>query len=197
MSAPYTPATVTVCSAAITVTSDLDSGAGTLRQALVDICANGTITFADDYTITLSSTLNVGKNVTIDGGNHAVVLDGGHGCGLGVQILYATASVTLTNLTLQNGANVFGGGVYNAGGTMTIANSHTDRRSNGVCVFVLWQHDRRGRRQHDLPGGAGRNCARFSQRHVVAGQRSGKPKPLHLRHWGRGQLPGSVRLGGI
>jgi len=97
VSAPYTPATVTVCSAAITVTSDLDSGAGTLRQALVDICANGTITFADDYTITLSSTLNVGKNVTIDGGNHAVVLDGGYS----VQILYATASVTLTKRVLK------------------------------------------------------------------------------------------------
>lgn len=56
------------CANHITVTSNGDSGAGTLRQALVDICDGGTIDFHMDLandTITTSSQLNISKTVTI------------------------------------------------------------------------------------------------------------------------------------
>jgi hypothetical protein len=41
----------------ITVTSTLDSGAGTLRQAIADVCSGGSITFAGDTDVYLTSEL--------------------------------------------------------------------------------------------------------------------------------------------
>jgi hypothetical protein len=64
------PAAVSVCASAITVTSNADSGAGTLRQAIADACAGGTINFNASLsggTIHLASTLTLSKDVTIDG----------------------------------------------------------------------------------------------------------------------------------
>src|SRR5687767_9472855 len=59
-----------LCTATITVTSTNDSGAGTLRQALTDVCVGGTINFnssLNNSMITLSTELLISKNVTIDG----------------------------------------------------------------------------------------------------------------------------------
>src|SRR6185369_12955679 len=64
------PAAVDVCLDPATVTSTADSGAGSLRQALADACAGGTITFdaaLSGGTIHLASTLTLAKDVTIDG----------------------------------------------------------------------------------------------------------------------------------
>ncbi|MEJ2042605.1 MAG: hypothetical protein P8X74_06085 [Reinekea sp.] len=66
---------------AITVTSNADSGPGTLRQALADLCASdpggdlNTITFSGAMTIALESPLLITKGVKIDG-NREVVIDG-------------------------------------------------------------------------------------------------------------------------
>src|SRR6185503_16223048 len=56
------------CTANPVVTTTADSGAGSLRQALADVCAGTTITFslgAGPHTITALTPLVVGKNVTI------------------------------------------------------------------------------------------------------------------------------------
>src|SRR6185295_15822140 len=46
VSAVYgSPASVSVCLSSITVTSNADSGAGTLRQAIADACSGGTVNF--------------------------------------------------------------------------------------------------------------------------------------------------------
>jgi hypothetical protein len=58
------------CSAHITVTSTADSGAGTLRQALADVCSGGTIDFAPalaNQVVTLTSgELIITQTVTIE-----------------------------------------------------------------------------------------------------------------------------------
>jgi hypothetical protein len=62
--------TNTACtSAAVTVTSTDDSGAGTLRQAIQDVCADGTIDFALSYpaTIVLASEIMITKGLAITG----------------------------------------------------------------------------------------------------------------------------------
>ncbi len=62
---------VTLCGNTITVMNNGDSGAGSLRQALLDVGPGGTITFDKSLsgaTITLTSgTLQITKNLTIDG----------------------------------------------------------------------------------------------------------------------------------
>ena len=115
------PASVTVCLSAITVTNNADSGAGSLRQAISDACPGGTLTFQKDTTITLTSgELLLDKNLTIDGGSHAIILDG-HAASKVIEVSFST--VSLKHLTIQNGKAIYGAGIYNYFGTLTVTDS--------------------------------------------------------------------------
>jgi hypothetical protein len=59
------------------VTSNADSGAGSLREKIADPLCD-TITFDGDYTIVLASHLTIDRNVTIDGLGHGVTVSGNH-----------------------------------------------------------------------------------------------------------------------
>ncbi len=100
---------------ALTVTNADDSGAGSLRQTIADVCPGGTITFDGDYTIPLVSTLAINHSISIDGGAHAVTLDGQDS----VRVLAVASGVhlSLDNLTIAHGnaGGGSGGGLNNAG----------------------------------------------------------------------------------
>ena len=119
------PAAVTVCNASTTVTSNADSGAGTLRQAISDTCPGGTITFyvaLSGTTIHLASTLTLAKNMTIDGSalSGQITISGDNA----VRVFSVNSGVTATmnSLAITNGSNFSGGGIRNDG-TLTITNS--------------------------------------------------------------------------
>ena len=112
------------CSNAITVTSANDSGAGTLRQAITDICVGGAITFGQDTAITLTTGApTIAKNLSIDGTGHTVSVDGNNADRV---FEIDSGTVSLTGLTIQHGkvSNLHGsaGGIFNYG-TLTITNS--------------------------------------------------------------------------
>ena len=116
----------------INVTSTSDSGAGTLRQAITDLNAivgSHTITFTGlTGTITLASALPaLTKSMTITGpGLSSLTISGNN--------LYRVFSintgftVSITDLTILNGKATgtypatYGGGIYNAGSTLTVNN---------------------------------------------------------------------------
>jgi len=126
-SATTNAATLTVLiDLSITVSDTGDSGPGTLRQAIADICPGGTIDFGVTGTITLTSgELAIDKDMTISGPGAAnLILDGGGTVQL-FQVTGAT-SLTLQNLTLANGAA--------AGGGALIDNSTATTTITG-CVF--------------------------------------------------------------
>ncbi|MCB0059158.1 MAG: hypothetical protein KDE45_19100, partial [Caldilineaceae bacterium] len=117
IAAPAQAAAVVVdCEPAVTVISDADSGPGSLRQAIVDVCDAGIITFdlPMPATITLTSgQLTIDKALRIQGpgatqltisGNHAsrIFNISGHG-------------VHLADLRLVDGKDFSGGGILNAG----------------------------------------------------------------------------------
>ena len=107
----------------ITVTNINDSGAGSLRQALVDVNDGDTIDFAVTGTIVLTSgVMTVDKTITISGpGAESLALDGNAKSG----ILFITPSITvsISGLTITNGnAPSYGGGVYNEAATVTLNN---------------------------------------------------------------------------
>jgi hypothetical protein len=109
------------CLAAITVTNTNDSGAGSLRQAMADICAGGTITFGSDASITLtSSSLLLKKIMTIDGAGHSVTISGGFA--LGDFSVNSGVTASLKHLLIANGKAHQGGGIYNEG-VLTVQNS--------------------------------------------------------------------------
>ncbi|ANN73398.1 polysaccharide lyase family 1 protein [Bordetella bronchialis] len=81
----------------VDVTSDKDSGPGTLRAALSHARAQGPawIRFASDMTIVLDKQLRVPSNVTIDGrGRQVTLIDDGLG-------VYGSKNVILTHLTID------------------------------------------------------------------------------------------------
>ncbi len=126
--------------ATITVTTNADSGAGSLRNAISSAISGDTITFNAGMTVTLTSgQLALNKNLTIDGdldnnGTADVTIDANHNS----RVISMTAgTVTLDGLVITNGLVYGNGGAYNSlpggdalggginitGGTLTIKNS--------------------------------------------------------------------------
>ncbi len=106
--------TYSVCGKALTVTSAANSGAGSLRQAIADVCPGGSITFSGDTSIILSSALGLNKHLTIDGGSHAITVSGNHAGR--VFDVGASGVVTLSHLSVVSGTTTSsGGGIHNAG----------------------------------------------------------------------------------
>ena len=95
------------------VTNSADSGPGTLRSAITNAASGAVITFAPSLsgaTITLSNTLTINTNLTID----ASALPGGlqiNGNG-SVQIFNVASNITvfLNSLTITNGYSTNNGG---------------------------------------------------------------------------------------
>jgi len=145
------------------VTNNADSGAGSLRQAIIDaeIAAPGpnTIAFTGNYTITLLSQLPVVTTIIIVNGNGAantivqastcnpVTLPGACApAGYRVFEVGATGDLTLNSLTVRNGSCAGacatdannGGGAYNLG-LLTITNSafSANTATNGGGVYNM------------------------------------------------------------
>lgn len=118
------------CLGNLVVTSNADSGAGSLRQAIVDACAGGTITFDMNQVvspITLTTAhLLINKNLTITGpgANVLTVMRSTAGGTPEFRIfeIASGANVKITGLTISNGAPTpgntnaaVGGGISNSG----------------------------------------------------------------------------------
>lgn len=95
----------------ITVTNANDSGPGSLRQAIADVCAGSTITFADDYTITLASQIHFEKGLTLSGAGRNVTINGGGATRL-FSITGDGFQVFFDHLTLTGGRAASGGAIY-------------------------------------------------------------------------------------
>ena len=103
------------------VTNTNDGGPGSLRQALADADTGGIIIFAGDTHILLSSTLNVARDVGIDGSGQTVTISGGGA--VRVFVVNSGVSLSLNKLTVADGQDTdYGGGIYN-NGTLTVSNS--------------------------------------------------------------------------
>ena len=134
--------------ATITVTSNANSGVGTLRQAISDAASGDTITFNAGMTVTLSGTqLTIGKNLTIDGdlnddGTADVTVDANNSSRVfsinsGNTVLFDGLVITKGILVSSGGdestsaANSWGAGIANSG-TLTIRNSSiTENKASG------------------------------------------------------------------
>ncbi len=78
-----------------------------LREAIAVAASGETITFAGDFTITLTDTLVISEDLTIDGGGHAITVSGNNA----VRVFRVTGNslVTLDTLTVTHG---FGGSSF-------------------------------------------------------------------------------------
>ncbi|MGH8093972.1 MAG: choice-of-anchor Q domain-containing protein [Chthoniobacterales bacterium] len=136
--------------ATLTVTNGSDSGAGSLRQAILDAASGDTINFslpANSSTITLTSAeLLIDKSLTITGPGAGLLTvqrstAGGTPDFRIFNITFGNFNVTISGLTLANGSATGsdGGGIINGsnGGTLTmtsctISGNATDGNGGGI-----------------------------------------------------------------
>jgi hypothetical protein len=95
----------------------------------------GTITFNCSGTITFTGELTITDDVQIVANGNTVIFDGNTNTRLFV--VAVGAMLSLSHFTLQNGYHVFGGAIYNNGGTLNIAHSQfvTNGASSGGAVY--------------------------------------------------------------
>jgi predicted outer membrane repeat protein len=124
---------VTGQAATLTVTNSGDSGAGTLRQAILDASSSGgdTINFDLTGTITLTSgQLFIHKNLTISGPGANVLTvrrsSAGNTPEFRIFSIGSGSNVTISGLTIRNGRDYNSGAILNDGATLTVNN----------CVFT-------------------------------------------------------------
>src|SRR5262249_27165898 len=108
------------------VTSLLDSGTGSLRQAILDANAqpgDDSITFTG--TINLAGALpDLSTNIDMQGpGANLLTVLRDSGGDYRIFTVTGSPTVTLSGLTIANGLTADGGGIYVAGGNLTLANS--------------------------------------------------------------------------
>jgi hypothetical protein len=108
-----------------TVTNLNDSGAGSLRQAILDSVSGDTINFSVTGTITLTTDqLSVNHNLTIVGpGAPWQLVITRSSSTQNIRIFYFdNGTWSLSNVTVNNGYSIQGGGIYNGNGNLTLSN---------------------------------------------------------------------------
>ncbi len=110
------------CPAEIVVTSTADSGPGSLRQALADVCRGGVVRFDPalaGQTITVGGELTVERDLTIDGADApGLALSGGDA--QRVLVVNAGAAATVRDLTIRDGYGFQLGGAMIVNGQLTL-----------------------------------------------------------------------------
>jgi len=123
------------CLQSVTVTSLLDSGAGSLRQAVVDVCAGGTITFGVTGIVGLTSgQIALNKNVSIQGpGADQLNISRTSVAKFRIFSVDNGKNVNISGVTISNGdSTVVGGGGFGAG-----ILSYGNLNLNGVVLTGL------------------------------------------------------------
>ena len=129
------------CSNPSTVTNNADSGTGSLRRALTQVCRGGTINFdasLSGATITLASTLTIGQELTLDGSTLTtpITMDGNNA--VNVFTIQSGVNAALKGLVVAHGRSttVYGGGIRNYG-TLTVTDSAIsgNRASSGGGLY--------------------------------------------------------------
>lgn len=123
------------------VTSLLDDGSsGTLRWAITQANATAggiydSITFDINGTITLASALpQITQNLTVTGNGRTKTVISGNNAYRPFNIA-STKSLTISDMTLQNGQSTNGGLVFNGSGTLSANNVRFTGMSGGSAVF--------------------------------------------------------------
>lgn len=113
------------CPSSFVVTTNADSGAGSLRDVINNVCVGSTITFDPGVTgtITLSDELIINKSLTINGpGTDKLAVSGNNNSRVFNVAPGAGNTVSITGLTVKNGATKADGSDFYGGGGILILN---------------------------------------------------------------------------
>ncbi|MCJ8289762.1 MAG: T9SS type A sorting domain-containing protein [Crocinitomicaceae bacterium] len=131
-----------VNAATITVTNNNNSGAGSLRQTLIDANNGDTINFSISGVITVTSSLDISKDIVIQGpGADVLAIDGNATTKIFMDGSPVLNTVEISGLEIRNGASAaYGAGIGGASYNLTIKycdiHSNTLTASYGAAIFV-------------------------------------------------------------
>jgi len=111
--------------ATLTVTTNNDSGAGSLRQAVLDAGGGDTITFnpsLSGQTISLTSQITLDKNLTLDGSGLTYQVQVISSGSMRLFTVDSGFTVVIDRLYMGNSSSASGGAIYNEG-ILTVSNS--------------------------------------------------------------------------
>ncbi|MBI5935537.1 MAG: cadherin domain-containing protein [Chloroflexi bacterium] len=137
----------------IIVTNNADSGPGSLRDAIANASSGDTITFDNDYTITLASQLDIiNKTITITGEGRQITISGNNA----VRVFHVgstggSGNLTLDHLNIVNGKSAVeecaGSAVACGGGLMleylttaTVLNSTFSNNDGGMAGGAIYSY---------------------------------------------------------
>ncbi len=128
--------TIIACLTNPTVTSTADSGVGSLRDTIANVCNNNTITFdlagAGPHTITLTTgEIPVAKNVTIKNTSGESITVSGNNASR-VFNINPSQTVSIIGLTISGGNSATAGGGILNDGTLTLVNSTVSGNSTSI-----------------------------------------------------------------
>jgi len=121
------------------VVNNLDSGAGSLRQAVIDACPGSTITFDSAVTglIYQSGQIVIDKNLTIEGPGAGVLTIRSVGGFVSTNRIFSVnqyATVTISGLSMTGARSA---GIMNWGGNLTVTNSSVSGNpGGGIFTFT-------------------------------------------------------------
>jgi hypothetical protein len=129
--------TITVNPFSCIVKTNADSGTGSLREKIAEPTCS-TITFDNDYTILLASTLTINTDKTIDGGTNQIIVSGNNV----VRVFYVNDGVNfnLQNLTVANGSTYIGGGIYIPGNSVVAVKNSTFSGNNAYVGGGIYNY---------------------------------------------------------
>lgn len=123
--------------AQITVTNANNSGAGSFRQAVLDVTAGGAILFdasLNGTMITLLSEVTIDKDIVINGNGDENTLFSGNG--MTRLFLITTGSVVINDIAVTNGSSPDSGGAISISGGTTIINNTTISDSEAMGTLA-------------------------------------------------------------
>ena len=130
------------CLSSVVVANKSDAGEGTLRQAVIDACAGGTISFGEAARGKIHLTggpIAINKNLTIAGpGADALTLRSAVRSGPQNNVVLVNFGVTavISGLTVSDGFADFGGGIRNEGNltvrNVVLSNNHGVYSGGGI-----------------------------------------------------------------
>lgn len=127
-----------VLGATLTVTNTNDSGAGSLRQAIIDAGSGDTINFDPSVagTISLGSgALAIDKSLTIEGPGADLLTVNGNGDNPAFTVS-SGVTATISGLAMTQGGGINGGGIYNDGNlTLDLVQITASGASNGGGIY--------------------------------------------------------------